>query len=238
MDGDTVRIDGEKCFITSSGLFDFYCVFARIADDDAPRPRSIAVLVERDREGLEITRLEEKMGLRGTSTGALRFDGLKVPVSNIISTKGIPEALRVLTWTRIVTASMALGVARGAFDRAADYAADREVFGDLLLNQPVIRYKLADLWIEIEGARSLAFRAAQIAADGGPLEAFAAAAKVLGTDIAMRTTQEAVQVLGGYGYLKDYDVERLMRDTKVLQIFDGANEILRTLVVARELFGR
>ncbi len=236
-DGSDWVIDGAKNWITNAGVADVYVVFA-VTDRDAPGSRRIsAFVVEADRPGFAVGRLEHKMGMRGSPTGAPVLDGVRVPAANLIGEagEGFKIAMRTLDHSRLGIAAQALGIAQGATDYAVAYAHERIAFGQRLIDLQGIQFKLADMETRCAAARELLYRAAAKAERGErDLGKYSAMAKLFCSDVAMDVTVEAVQVLGGYGYVTEYPVERMMRDAKLTQIYEGTNEIQR-VVVARAL---
>jgi alkylation response protein AidB-like acyl-CoA dehydrogenase len=211
-------------------------VFA-LTDRDARR--STAFVVEKDRPGFSIPKLEHKLGIHGSPTGTPVFDGVRVPDENRIGEvgKGLSVALATLERTRLGAAAQAVGIAQGAIDYAASYARERVAFGKPLTQHQAIQFKLADMQTKTAAARELLYKACALADRGAPEAAqYSSMAKLFASDTAMEVTVEAVQVLGGYGYVRDYPVERMMRDAKITQIYEGTNEIQR-LVIARQLMG-
>jgi len=238
LDGDEYVLDGTKRFITNAGVASLYTVFAK-TDPEAGHSGITAFLVEPDTPGFEVTRLEPKMGIKGSTTGELAFDGCRVPVENRLGEEGegFRIAMRILDRSRPGIAAQALGIAQGATDYALEYAKTRETMGQPIARHELIAAKLADMETECEAARGLLYRYAQMLDDGvdGPeLTKASAMAKLKCGDVAMAVTTEAVQILGGYGYISEYPVERMMRDAKITQIYEGTNEIQR-LVIAREM---
>ena len=237
-DGDEYELNGSKRFITNAGVAGLYTVFAK-TDPDAGHDGISAFLVESDAPGFEVTRLEPKLGISGSTTGELAFDDCRIPVRNLLGDEGegFRLAMRVLDRSRPGVAAQALGIAQGATDYALEYAKSRETMGKPIAQHQLIQAKLADLETACEAARGLLYRFGQMADDGvdGPeLTKASAQAKLSCGDTAMWVTTEAVQVLGGYGYVSEYPVERMMRDAKITQIYEGTNEIQR-LVIAREM---
>jgi alkylation response protein AidB-like acyl-CoA dehydrogenase len=232
--GDRYVLSGEKRFIGNAGISNLYVVFARTGDSG---PRGIsAFVVPGDAPGLSVKRLRT-MGMPGWQLGAPRFDEVEVPAENLIGGEGegFKIAMRTFDHSRPTVASQSVGVAQGAVDLALDYALRRHAFGQPLFNHQSIEFKLARLEAEIAAARALAYQAATFVEQGEPrMTKISAASKLFASDVAMRATTEAVQVLGGNGYLKDFPAERMMRDAKVLQIYEGANEI-QALVIARQM---
>jgi alkylation response protein AidB-like acyl-CoA dehydrogenase len=236
-DGDTWVLDGAKNWITNAGVADDYVVFA-VTDPDAPGSRAIsAFLVEADRPGFFISRLEHKLGMRGSPTGQPVLDGVRIPAANLIGEEGagFRIAMQTLDRSRLGIAAQALGIAQGATDYAAGYARERIAFGRPINELQGIQFKLADMETRCAAARELLYRAAAKAErHEHDLGKYSAMAKLFCSDVAMEVTVEAVQVLGGYGYVSDYPVERMMRDAKLTQIYEGTNEIQR-VVIARTL---
>jgi alkylation response protein AidB-like acyl-CoA dehydrogenase len=236
-DGSDWVIDGTKNWITNLGIADFYVCFA-VTDADAGHSQGIsAFVVEADRPGFSVGKLEHKMGIRGSPTGQPIFDGCRVPAENLIGAEGegFKVAMSTLDRSRLGVASQAVGIAQGATDYAAAYAKERRQFGKPIAAFQGIQFKLADMESRTAAARELLYRAcAKIDAGEADMGKFSAMAKLIASDTAMRVTTEAVQVLGGYGYVAEYPVERMMRDAKITQIYEGTNEIQR-LVIARTL---
>ncbi|HEX5145881.1 MAG TPA: acyl-CoA dehydrogenase family protein [Conexibacter sp.] len=235
-DGDEWVIDGAKAWITNAGVADFYVVFA---STDRERRRTTAFLVERDRPGLSVGKLEHKLGIRGSPTGSPVLDGVRVPAENVIGEVGggLRVALGTLERSRLGAAAQAVGIAQGATDYAAAYARERVAFGKPIGQLQAIQFKLADMGTGTAAARELLYRACALADAGDPQAAkYSSMAKLFAADNAMRVTVEAVQVLGGYGYVTEYPVERMMRDAKITQIYEGTSEIQR-LVIGRSLGG-
>ena len=233
-DGDEWVINGTKNWITNAGVADFYVVFA--ITDRAER-RLSAFVVEKDRPGLSIGKLEHKLGIRGSPTGSPVFEDVRVPPENLIGAegKGLAVALGTLERTRLGAAAQAVGIAQGATDYALAYARERVAFGAPILELQAIQFKLADMETGTAAARELLYKACALADRGDRLLAkYSSMAKLFASDNAMRVTVEAVQVLGGYGYVTEYPVERYMRDAKITQIYEGTNEIQR-VVIARAM---
>ncbi len=236
-DGDEWVIDGTKNWITNLGVADFYIVFC-VTDPEAGRSHGIsAFVVEADRPGFSVGKLEHKMGIRGSPTGQPIFDSVRVPAANMIGAEnqGFKVAMSTLDRSRLGVAAQATGIAQGATDYAAAYAAQRQQFGKPIASFQGIQFKLAEMETRTAAARELLYRAcAKVDASEQDMGKYSAMAKLFASDTAMWVTTEAVQVLGGYGYVNEYPVERMMRDAKITQIYEGTNEIQR-LVIARSL---
>ena len=236
--GEVYVLDGSKRFITNAGVAGSYVVFAK-TDPEAGHDGISAFVVEPDTPGFEVTRLEPKMGIAGSTTGELAFDGCRVGADNLLGEEGegFRIAMRTLDRSRPGIAAQALGIAQGATDYALDYARHRETMGKPIAAHQLVAAKLADMETECEAARGLLYRFARMVDAGitGPeLTKASAMAKLKCGDVAMSVTTDAVQILGGYGYIKEYPVERMMRDAKITQIYEGTQEIQR-LVIAREM---
>jgi alkylation response protein AidB-like acyl-CoA dehydrogenase len=237
-DGDGYVLDGSKRFITNAGVANLYTVFAK-TDPEAGHAGISAFAVEADTPGFEVARLEEKLGISGSTTGELVFEGCRVPAGNLLGDEGegFKIAMRILDRSRPGVAAQGLGLAQGATDYALEYARSRETFGKPIAEHQLIQAKLADMETACQAARGLLYdfgRMVDAGVDGAALTKASAMAKLFCTDTAMWVTTEAVQILGGYGYVKEYPAERMMRDAKITQIYEGTNEIQR-LVIAREM---
>src|SRR4051794_1770811 len=232
--GDVWVLNGAKKFIGNAGLSDIYVVFARTG---APGPRGVsAFLVDGHAPGVSAEKLRT-MGMPGWQLGAPRFEDVEVPAENLIGSEGEGFKIAMATFdrSRPTVAAQAVGLGQGAIDLALDYALRRHAFGEPLISHEAIQFKLAGLEAEVAAARALAYQAATFVDEGDPrVTKISAAAKLFASDVAMKATTEAVQVLGGNGYLKEFPAERMMRDAKVLQIYEGANEI-QALVIARQM---
>jgi alkylation response protein AidB-like acyl-CoA dehydrogenase len=233
-DGDEWVINGQKNWITNATVADFYTVFA-VTDRESRRISCF--IVEKDREGFDPGKLEHKLGIKGSPTGSPSFTDVRVPDENRIGDvgRGLSVALSTLERTRLGAAAQAVGISQGATDYACGYAKERIAFGKPIFEQQAIQFKLADMQTRTAAARELLYKACALADRGDPdLARYSSMAKLFASDTAMAVTVEAVQVLGGYGYVNDYPVERMMRDAKITQIYEGTNEIQR-LVVARSM---
>ncbi len=237
-DGDAYVLSGGKRFITNAGVANLYTVFAK-TDPDGDHAGISAFVVESDAPGFQVARLEPKMGIAGSTTGELVFDECRVPAANLLGEEGegFRIAMRILDRSRSGVAAQALGIAQGATDYALEYARSRQTMGKPIAEHQLVAAKLADMETKCEAARGLLYRFGQMADGGVPedeLTKASAMAKLYCSDVAMEVTTDAVQVLGGYGYIKEYPVERMMRDAKITQIYEGTNEIQR-IVIAREM---
>jgi len=233
-DGDEWVINGQKNWITNAGIADFYIVFAKT---DREHDRSSAFIVEADREGFDPGKMEHKLGIKGSPTGAPSFTDVRVPAANLVGAegKGLSIALGTLERTRLGAAAQAVGIAQGATDYAAQYARERIAFGKPINTMQGIQFKLADMETRTAAARELLYKACAKADRGdADLAKYSSMAKLFASDNAMFVTLEAIQILGGYGYVNDYPVERMMRDAKITQIYEGTNEIQR-VVIARSM---
>ncbi|MGZ8438629.1 MAG: acyl-CoA dehydrogenase family protein [Candidatus Limnocylindrales bacterium] len=239
-DGDNYRITGSKRFITHGSVADLVTVFA-VTDPAAPRHRRLSCFVlEVPAQGFSVTRLEHKMGIRGSPTAELAFDDVRVPLANRIGEEGdgFGIAMRTFERSRPAIAAQAVGIAQGALEAATAYAADRRQFGQRIGDFQMVSAMLADMDAATESARQLLYKAcAEIEAGSPDAGRWSAMCKLVAGDAAMRVTTDAVQVLGGYGYIDDFPVERMMRDAKITQIYEGTQQIQR-LVIARALLGK
>lgn len=221
-------LNGQKRFISNVGWSSWYAVLARISDRDFG-----VFMVHRDDPGFSIGKLERKMGMCGSPTADIMLDDCLIPESRVVGDpgKGYEYMMQTLTYTRPLVSAQALGLAQGALEEAISYTSDRTQFGTRVSRFQMIRGMVADMTIAVESSRSMLYRAAGVAGDNDDrARAFASMAKTLCSDTAMSVTTDAVQLLGGYGYMKDYPVERMMRDAKVSQIWEGTNQIQRLLV--------
>lgn len=232
-DGDSYVLNGAKAWTTHGGHADFYKVMARTSDD---RNGISCFLVPADAEGLSADPPERKMGLTGSATATMRFDGVRVDASRLLGQEGdgLRIALAGLDSGRLGIAAVATGLAQGALDAAVAYARERETFGSRIIDHQGLAFVLADMEAAIVSARATMLHAARLRDAGLPFGREASIAKLVCTDNAMKVTTDAVQVLGGYGYTRDFPVERYMREAKVMQIFEGTNQIQR-MVISRSL---
>ena len=237
LDGDSYTLNGRKCFISQGSVAHIFSVFAK-TDPTAKGARGIsAFAVDRNTPGFSIGKVERKMGVHGVPNAELLFDDCHIPQENLLGKEGegFRIAMKTLDLTRPLIACQGLGVAQGAFDYAVNYANQRVQFGQTIIHFQGLQFMLADMAIEIEAARQLTYKAATLIDQGSEeIAKFGAMCKCFASDVAMSVTTNAVQVLGGYGYMKDHPLERMMRDAKLIQIWEGTNEIQR-LVVSRAL---
>ncbi len=251
-EGDEWVLDGRKQFITNGGIAEVHVVFARVEEESG----LAGFIVERGTPGLEMGRKERKLGMRASHTAEVILDGCRVPVANRLGAEltteaagsrprddagkplsGAAQALFLLQYSRMTFAAAAIGLARAAFEYARDYAKERVAFGVPICEHQAIAFKLADMATEIESARALLWRAGWLATSGRPLaNAEGSMAKCLSADVALRSATEALQILGGHGYVRDHPVEKWYRDAKLYQIWEGTNEIQR-LVISRAILG-
>jgi alkylation response protein AidB-like acyl-CoA dehydrogenase len=237
-DGDEYVLNGGKRFITSAGIASVYVVFAK-TDPSKGHPGISAFIVTADTPGFEVGRIEPKMGIKGSTTGEIFFNDARVPVVNLLGEEGegFKIAMRILDRSRPGIGAQGLGLAQGATDYAVEYAKSRETMGKPIGEHQLIAGMLADMETKCEAARGLLYKVGQMIDEGdtgAELTKLSAMAKLYCTDVAMEVTTDAVQVLGGYGYIQEYPVERMMRDAKITQIYEGTNQIQR-LVIAREM---
>jgi alkylation response protein AidB-like acyl-CoA dehydrogenase len=229
--GDYYLLNGTKNWITNGGSASTYLVIAQT--DAAKGHKGINVLiVEKGMPGFEVAKKEDKLGIRASDTHTLLFNDVKVPKENRIGEDGFgfKFAMKTLSGGRIGIAAQALGIAVGAYELAAEYSKQRKAFGKEIINHQAIAFKLADMATEIEAARLLVYKAARLKDQGKNYDIASAMAKVFASETAMKVATEAVQVHGGYGYVKEYHVERLMRDAKITQIYEGTSEVQRIVI--------
>jgi alkylation response protein AidB-like acyl-CoA dehydrogenase len=239
-DGEGWVLNGHKAWITNAGVSEFYTVLA-VTDPGGPRGGNVsAFVVERSDEGFTFGEKERKLGIKGSPTRELYFDNVKIPGDRMIGKpgEGLKIALRTLDHTRVTIGAQAVGIAQGALDWALDYVKQRRQFGKSIAEFQGLQFMLADMAMTLEAARTMVYTAAAKSERNDPdLPFFGAAAKCYASDVAMRVTTDAVQLLGGAGYTQDFPVERMMRDAKITQIYEGTNQVQR-LVMARQLLSR
>ncbi|MDY7078603.1 MAG: acyl-CoA dehydrogenase family protein [Chloroflexota bacterium] len=230
-DGDHYVLNGQKRFITHGGIADLYAVFATL-NPSLGHQSITAFIVEKDMPGLSAGKKEDKMGMRACHTGDVILEDVRVPVVNRLGDEGegFIIAMKSFEHTRPVVAACAVGVARAAYEYAFQYAQQRVQFGKPIIAKQAIRFMLADMATEIDAARLLTWRAAWRADHGLPCNVQASMAKAFAADMAMKTTTDAVQILGGYGYMREYPVEKWMRDAKILQIVEGTSQIQKVVI--------
>ena len=236
-DGDDWVLNGQKSWITNAGVSEYYTVLA-VTDPDGPRGGNVtAFVVEKSDEGFTFGEKERKLGIKGSPTRELHFDNVRIPRDRLVGEvgDGLKIALRTLDHTRVTIGAQAIGIAQGALDQAVSYVKERKQFGKRIADFQGIQFMLADMAMEVEAARQLVYvAAAKSEREDKDLSFFGAAAKCYASDVAMKVTTDAVQLLGGAGYTKDFPLERMMRDAKITQIYEGTNQIQR-IVMARAL---
>jgi alkylation response protein AidB-like acyl-CoA dehydrogenase len=237
-DGDTYVLTGTKYWITNAGISDVYTVFAKT--DPAAGHRGISCFVVEADWGVKVAKLEDKLGLRGSPTGEIVLDEVRVPATNLVGDegRGFHIAMHTLDRSRPTIGAQAVGIAQGAIDAAAAYLKERRAFGGPLSDLQALRFMIAEMAMQTEAARTLVYRACSLVDDDphGELGVTGAMAKCFASDTAMAATTDAVQLFGGYGYTKDFPVERYMRDAKITQIYEGTNQIQR-VVIAKKILG-
>lgn len=236
LEGDHYIINGQKCFITNGGLASIHSLFAMTEPEKKYRGIS-AFVVERDFPGYSVGKIEDKMGMNGAQVAELIFENCPVPADNRLGEEGTGfiTAMKTLDNSRPLVGAQALGIAQGALEYATTWAREREAFGKPIGTLQGVGFMLADMATEVEAARLLIYKAAAMADAKDPdLSLFSAMSKMKASDVAMRVTTDAVQIMGGYGFMKDHPVERMMRDAKVTQIYEGTNQIQR-VVISRAL---
>src|SRR3954463_8674295 len=237
-DGDHYVLDGVKRWITNAGISQFYTVFA-VTDPDR-RAGISAFVVEKDDPGVSFGAPEKKLGIKGSPTREVYLDKVRIPADRMIGEQGtgFATAMRTLDHTRVTIAAQAVGIAQGALDCAVAYIQERRQLGKPIANFQGLQFMLADMGMKLTAARELTYAAAARSERGdADLTYYGAAAKCFASDVAMQVTTDAVQLLGGYGYTKDFPVERMMRDAKITQIYEGTNQVQR-IVMAKHLLRR
>ncbi len=233
--GDEYVINGEKCFITNASYAHFFVVLAKMKGGQGPNS-FIAIVVERDTEGLSVGPKEKKMGLKASNTASVMFDNVRVPVSNIIGEEGegFKIFMNALSFARPMVGAQSVGLAQGAYEEAVKFAKERKQFGTTISNFQAIQFMLADMAMNIEAARLLVYKAVYLLQEGTPSITNASFAKCFASDTAMKVATDAVQIHGGYGFIREYPVEKYFRDAKIQQIYEGTNQIQR-VVIAKEI---
>ncbi|HLS09308.1 acyl-CoA dehydrogenase family protein [Lentibacillus sp.] len=235
-DGNDYVINGEKCFITNASYAETIIVTAVTGKNERGKNIISAIIVPTDTQGLIITSNYDKMGVRGSDTAEIVLDDVRVPKENLLGDpqKGFNQFLYTLDGGRISIAALGLGIAQGSLDKALAYAKERKQFGKPLSNFQAIQFKLADMSMEVELARNMIYKAAWLKDQDKPFSKEAAYAKLYATETAFRAANQAIQIHGGYGYMREYEVERYLRDAKLLEIGEGTSEVQR-MVIARQL---
>ncbi|WP_100398169.1 acyl-CoA dehydrogenase family protein [Bacillus sp. FJAT-44742] len=236
LEGDEYVINGEKCWITNAQYARTVTVTAVTGKDERGKNIISAFIVPTDAEGFTITSPYEKMGVRGSNTSELILEDVRVPKENILGDPkgGFKQFLYTLDGGRISIAALAVGIAQGAFERALQYSKERKQFGKTISSFQAIQFKLADMAMEIDLARTMVLKAAWLKDQGKPFKKEASFAKLFASEMSTRACNQAIQIHGGYGYMREYEVERMLRDTKLMEIGEGTSEVQR-LVIAREL---
>lgn len=236
-DGDYYILNGTKQWITNGGEADIYTVFALTDKSKGARGAS-CLIVEKGMDGFSFGKKEDKMGIRGSATRELIFDNVKVPLENLVGREGtgFMTAMKTLDKSRPMVAAQAVGIAQGAFEEAARYSKERHQFGKPISANQGLQFMLADMATQIEAARALVYATARLIDSGAKRYAKESAmCKLFASDMAMKVTTDAVQILGGYGYMKEYPVEKMMRDAKITQIYEGTNQIQRSVIASNLL---
>ncbi|HEY3238324.1 MAG TPA: acyl-CoA dehydrogenase family protein, partial [Acidimicrobiia bacterium] len=237
-DGDEYVVDGRKQWITNAGISQYYVVFAK-TDRSAGHRGISCFVVDKNSPGFSIGKLEHKLGIRGSPTGEVILEDVRVPAENLVGEegKGFYYAMGTFDWSRPAIGAQAVGIAQGGLDYAANYMTERRTFGQPLTHYQGLQFMVADMAMQVEAARGLVYRASSMIDNNHPdLTRMASMAKCFAGDVAMKVTTDAVQLLGGYGFTKDFPVERMFRDAKITQIYEGTNQIQR-MVIARKTFG-
>ncbi|WHY84133.1 acyl-CoA dehydrogenase family protein [Neobacillus novalis] len=233
--GDEYILNGEKVFITNANHSNFYVVLAKHKGSEKPK-RFTALIVDRDFGGVSVGEKEKKMGLRASATGSIRFEDVRVPIANRIGSEGegFQLFMKALAYGRPMVGALSVGIAQGAYEAALNYAKERKQFGKPISQFQSIQFMLADMAMNIEAARLLVYKSAYLLQQGTPSPTVGAFAKCFASDTAMKVTTDAVQIFGGNGYMREYPVEKYMRDAKITQIYEGTNQIQR-VVIAKEI---
>jgi alkylation response protein AidB-like acyl-CoA dehydrogenase len=236
--GDHYLVNGTKNWITNGGMADIYLVIAQTNRELGHKGINV-LIIEKGMPGFEVAKKEDKLGIRSSDTHTLLFNNVKVPKENRIGADGFgfTFAMKTLAGGRIGIAAQALGIAAGAYELALEYAKVRKAFGKEISQHQIIQFKLADMAMQIEAARLLVYKAAVLKDQGKDYNTASAMAKLYASEVAMKHTVEAVQIHGGYGFVKEYHVERLMRDAKITQIYEGTSEVQR-IVISRAVIGK
>ncbi|AGL03900.1 acyl-CoA dehydrogenase family protein [Desulfoscipio gibsoniae] len=236
LEGDEYVINGSKCFITNGGVADIFTVCASV-DRSKGHKGLCFFIVEKDRPGVSVGKKENKLGIRSSSTTDVIFEDVRIPKENLLGKEGdgFKIAMKALDMSRPMVAALAVGVAQAAFEYASNYAKERVAFGKPIAALQGIQFMLAEMAMEIEAARLLIYKACWLRDAGMPYSAASSLAKGYAGDMAMKVTTDAVQILGGYGYIKEYPVEKYMRDAKIMQIYEGTSQVQRVVIAANVL---
>lgn len=231
LEGDEYVLNGTKCFITNGGIAGVYTVFASTDLSKGTKGLS-AFFVERDRPGVSIGKHEDKMGIRLSNTTEVIFDECRIPKDHLIGEegKGFVYAMKTLDTSRPFVGATGVGLAQRAIDEAVKYSKERVQFGRPIASKQALQFMLADMQIQTEAARQLVYHTAELIDDRKDYSIYSAMSKVMGADTAMKVTCDALQIFGGYGYMKEYPIEKMMRDAKILQIYEGTNQIQRVVI--------
>ncbi|MBB6446267.1 acyl-CoA dehydrogenase family protein [Bacillus benzoevorans] len=233
--GDEYVLNGEKCFITNASYANYYTVLAKLKDSEGSK-RFVALIVDRESEGVSVGPHEKKMGLRSSNTASVTFEEVRVPVANRLGEEGdgFKIFMKALSYARPMVGAQALGIAQGAYEEAVNYAKERKQFGQPISNFQGIQFMLADMAMEIEASRLLVQKAVWYVQQGTPNTKISSFAKCFASDTALKVAADAVQIHGGYGYIREYAVEKYFRDAKIMQIYEGTNQIQR-VVIAKDI---
>jgi alkylation response protein AidB-like acyl-CoA dehydrogenase len=233
--GDEYVLNGEKCFITNASYANYYTVLAKLKDAEASQ-KFVAFIVDRESEGISVGQHEKKMGLRSSNTASVTFDEVRVPAANRLGEEGdgFKIFMKALSYARPMVGAQALGIAQGAYEEAVHYAKERKQFGKPISNFQGIQFMLADMAMEIEASRLLVQKAVWYLQQGTPNTKISSFAKCFASDTALKVAADAVQIHGGYGYIREYAVEKYFRDAKIMQIYEGTNQIQR-VVIAKDI---
>lgn len=233
--GDEYILNGEKCFITNASYANYYTVLAKLKDSEGSK-KFVALIVDRESDGISVGPHEKKMGLRSSNTASVTFDEVRVPAANRLGEEGegFKIFMKALSYARPMVGAQALGIAQGAYEEAVNYAKERKQFGKAIADFQAIQFMLADMAMEIEASRLLVQKAVWHVQQGTPNTRISSFAKCFASDTALKVAANAVQIHGGYGYIREYAVEKYFRDAKIMQIYEGTNQIQR-VVIAKDI---